>query len=82
MTSDLSRWVVYSRPECSLCEEFVQSLAAVLGSAAERVRVANIEESADLLQKYGSKTPLLMIDGELVCAYRVDPQRVKAHLAI
>lgn len=75
----MPQWTVYSRPECSLCEELLVELAEVLGpAAAARVQVVDISGDADLERRYGSRIPVLMADGDFVCAYRLDSERVKA----
>lgn len=77
----MPQWTVYSRPECGLCEELLLELAEVLGpAAASRVAVVDISGVADLERRYGSRIPVLMADGEFVCAYRLDAQRVRTLL--
>ena len=77
----MPEWTVFSRPGCGLCEEMLEELASVLppGEAA-RVRVIDIDADPELTRKYGTRIPVLLVDGEFVCAYRLDRQRVAAHL--
>jgi hypothetical protein len=59
----------------------LEELASVLPPAeAARVRVIDIDADPELTRKYGSRIPVLLVDGEFVCAYRLDRQRVAAHL--
>jgi predicted thioredoxin/glutaredoxin len=75
-------WTVYSRAECSLCEEMLAQLSHVLGpQAASQVAVVDIDQDPGLQKKYGHRVPVLLADGELVCAYRLDEERVRAYLA-
>jgi hypothetical protein len=76
----VSRWIVYSRPGCSLCEEFMEELAALLGERAAQVQVIDIDGAADLLRKYRDRIPVLTIDGDFVCAHRLDEERVRRYL--
>jgi hypothetical protein len=77
----MPEWTVFSRPGCGLCEEMLEELASVLPPAeAARVRVIDIDADPELTRKYGSRIPVLLVDGEFVCAYRLDRQRVAAHL--
>jgi glutaredoxin len=78
--SSLADWVVYTREGCSLCEEFQRGLATLLGAQAHLVRVIDIAADAELEARYGRKIPVLAIDDEIVCMYRLDPERVRAHL--
>lgn len=74
------QWVVLSRPECGLCESFLEELSDVLGTHAIQIRVVDISEDEDLERKYGSRIPVLLIEDEFVCAYRLDKARIKAYL--
>lgn len=74
-------WQLLSHPDCSLCESMLEQLVALLGERAAAVQVVDISDDAELERKYGQRVPVLLVDGELVCAYRLDEERVKAHLA-
>jgi Glutaredoxin-like domain (DUF836) len=77
----MPEWTVFSRPGCGLCEEMLEELASVLPPAeATRVQVIDIDADPELTRKYGTRIPVLLVDGEFVCAYRLDRQRVAAHL--
>jgi ABC-type uncharacterized transport system ATPase subunit len=73
-------WIVYSRPGCGLCNEFMVELAHLLGPLAANVAVVDIETDADLTRKYATKIPVLTVDGDFVCSYRVDSERVRRHI--
>jgi hypothetical protein len=75
----MTRWTVYTRPECSLCDELVADLATLLGpAAAAHVTLVDISGDPELERRYGQRVPVLMADGEFVCAYRLDARRVRA----
>lgn len=78
--SDASGWMVLTRPECSLCETMLLDLCELLGERAAAVRVLDISGDDELERKYGQRLPVLLIDGEFVCAYRVDQDRVRAYV--
>lgn len=73
-------WTVYSREGCSLCEQLLVDLAAMLGPAATQVGVIDIAGDPELERKYGHRVPVLLADGEFVCTYRLDADRVRAYL--
>jgi len=73
-------WLVYSRPDCGLCEEMLHELAELLGPAAKDVGVVDISGDPTLERKYGTRIPVLTIDGEFVCDYRLNRERVKGWL--
>ncbi len=69
-------WIVYSRPGCGLCEEFMMALADLLGERAAAVQVIDIDSDPELTRKYGNRIPVLTVDDDFVCAYRLDIERV------
>lgn len=74
------QWTVLSRPDCSLCEQLLAELAELLGPAeAARVRVVDVDHDPALARKYGQRIPVLLADGEFVCDYRLDRERVAAY---
>jgi Glutaredoxin-like domain (DUF836) len=77
----MPHWTVYSRADCSLCERLIEELAELLGpEAAAAVQVVDIDGQPELEHRYGTRIPVLTADGEFVCAYRLDADRVRAHL--
>jgi hypothetical protein len=74
-------WFVYSRPGCGLCEQFLLDLAALMGDRASRVRVVDIDGDPELCRKYSDRIPVLAIDGDFVCAYRLDEGRVRRYMS-
>ncbi|MGD9842685.1 MAG: glutaredoxin family protein [Steroidobacteraceae bacterium] len=75
------QWVVLSRQDCSLCETLIEELVGLLGGRADQVQVQDIGGDADLERKYGQRIPVLFVDGEFVCAYRLDHDRLQAYLS-
>jgi hypothetical protein len=59
----------------------LDELAGLLGpEAAAAVQVVHIDGRPELENRYGKRIPVLTADGEFVCAYRLDPDRVRALL--
>jgi len=77
----MTAWTVYTRPGCSLCEHLLEELAEVLGDSASQVSVVDISDNADLEARYAKRIPVLLADGEFVCAYKLDWDRVRGYLA-
>lgn len=74
----MPQWTVYSRPECSLCDQLIEDLAHLLGPAeSARVRIVDIAQDPELERKYTLRIPVLAADGDFVCAYRLDAERVR-----
>ncbi len=78
--SGLSGWIVYSRDGCSLCEAMCAELALLLGPRAEAVQVVDVGSDPELEHRYGQRIPVLTVEGEFVCAYRLDTERLRPYL--
>jgi hypothetical protein len=71
-------WTVLSRSDCSLCEQLLAELAEVLSPAeAAQVSVVDVDQDPALARKYGHRIPVLLADGEFVCDYQLDRERVR-----
>jgi hypothetical protein len=75
------RFLLYSRPGCSLCEEMLLELAALPAAQGVPVEVLNIDDRDADRVRYGHKIPVLTLDGELVCHGRLDIEEVLKSLA-
>lgn len=81
MGTGKTQWLVYSRQECGLCETLLIELAQAIGpAAAALVQVMDVDDDPALKQKYGQRVPVLMADGEFVCAFRLDRERLAGYL--
>jgi glutaredoxin len=73
--------VVYSRPDCHLCEE---AIAALIGLHGEGYRFALHEIDIDshelLLRRYLEKIPVVEIDGIVASELVLDAAAVRARL--
>jgi hypothetical protein len=67
---------VYSRPGCHLCELFIEQLLP-LTRAHGNVQVHDIDTREDWTQEYGTRIPVLEIDGRFVCQYYLDRDAVQ-----
>ena len=72
--------ILYSRPECHLCEALTAELLPLLAGRAT-VRVVDVDETVALERRYGLRIPVL-VDGDVeISGYPLDRQRVERHLA-
>jgi len=76
----MTHWLVYTRHGCTLCQEMLEELAEMLGSQAQSVVVRYLDGDPELERKYGQRVPVLLADGEFVCCYRLDRERVRPYL--
>ena len=73
----MTEWLVYTRQDCSLCETLLDELALVLAPAeAARVEIVDIAGDPELERRYGHRLPVLLADGEFLCDYRLDRERL------
>lgn len=56
----MSEVILYSRPECHLCDEAEDMLGRVAPDRA--VRVVDIEDDLALIDRYGVRVPVLRIE--------------------
>ena len=62
---------VYSRRGCHLCEVLIEELLELVGNRA-RVDVHDIDSRDDWLEAYNVRIPVVEIDGEFICQFRLD----------
>lgn len=75
------RFVVYSRENCPLCDEFIDELSHQLATIAGRIEVRDVDADPLTRRRYGLKIPVLTVDGSLVCQGRLDTAAVARLLA-
>ena len=70
------RFLLYSRPNCGLCEEMLEELASLPSAQGIPVDVVDVDLDAAAKARYGHKIPVLMLAGEILCHGRLDPEEV------
>jgi glutaredoxin len=73
------RLTIYSKPGCHLCDVMKEVIHRVIGTARLEVSLDEIDitTDADLLDRYGTEIPVLMIDGTRVAKYRVTEDELR-----
>ena len=67
------RLALVTREDCGLCEEFRHALSeAARTRTLPALDVLDVDSDADLRRRYGLDVPVLLLDGERVCAHRLD----------
>ena len=62
------RFLVYTREDCPLCDEFVAELSAIV----EAFELRDVDDDATSRRRFGLKVPVLVCDGSVVCHGRLD----------
>lgn len=70
------QFVLYSRSGCPLCEAMEAELGPYIHKHALTVVRQYIDNDEDLQQRYGEKVPVLTCNGEILCEYFLDPERL------
>jgi glutaredoxin len=71
------RIVLYSRRDCHLCEQAEDMLAA----HAPEIAVIDVDASADLAREFGTRVPVVELDGRVLIEGRFDEPELLARLA-
>jgi hypothetical protein len=72
--------ILYSRPDCHLCERLMAELLPLLAGRAT-VEIVDVDDSIATERKYGLRIPVL-VDGDVeLSSYTLDRERVERHLA-
>jgi hypothetical protein len=66
------RFLVYTREDCPLCDDFIAELAAVV----PQFDVADVDGDPATRRRFGLKVPVLTCDGSVVCHGRLDRDAV------
>ncbi len=73
------RLVIYSRRDCSLCEQMEAGVRGLAGPGMT-LTVVEIDDDPQLIARYGAGIPVLYLDGEFVCKHFLDTGRLAAAL--
>jgi glutaredoxin len=74
------RVIIYSRPDCHLCEDAKQAIQAAECSEEYTLEEINIESDPELLRLYRYDIPVITIDGIEVFRHRLTSDEFKRRL--
>ena len=72
--------ILYGKKECCLCDEALELLLKVKVSLPFELEKRDITGDRELLEKFGLKIPVIVVDGVEVFKYRVNENRLRALL--
>jgi c-di-GMP-related signal transduction protein len=73
--------VVYSRPECHLCEQALGAIVALHGEGYRFVlREVDIDSDEQLLRSHLERIPVVEVDGAVVSELVLDQAALRARL--
>lgn len=73
---------VYSRENCHLCAEAIETLERAADTADVPIALeeVDVDEEPNLRVKYGERVPYILVDGRPAFKYRVDPDEARRRL--
>ena len=71
---------IYSKPDCSLCEEAKEILREVATRVAFRLTEINIETDPALFERFRYDIPVVFIDGQKAFKHRLERRALEARL--
>jgi glutaredoxin len=69
---DAVKVVIYSKPECHLCEEAKAQLLRIQKRHGFQLDEVDISRDEKLLAEFGTRIPLIWVNGRLVAKYEVN----------
>ena len=73
-----SRLTVVHRQDCDLCDEMVAELEALGRSLPlPPISIVDVDGDPELLRRHGLHVPVLLLDGSVVCRYRLDAEELQ-----
>jgi hypothetical protein len=76
---DVAGLVIYTRRDCSLCEQMEAGVRRVAGPGA-RVAMVEIDDDPALVRRFGADIPVLCLDDEVICKHFLDAERLMSAL--
>jgi glutaredoxin len=77
----MPRLTLYTKPDCSLCDEAAEALERVSARTPFDLEVVDISADAELRERYGERIPVLLVDGEPAFEYVVDEAALEHRLS-
>ncbi len=73
---------VYTRENCHLCAEAVDTIERVADEegVAVELDLVDVDSDAELREEYGERVPYVLLDGSPAFKYRVDEARLRRKL--
>ena len=74
---------VYTRENCHLCEQAVDTIERVAQEEGVTVDVdlVDVDTDAELREAYGERVPYVLLEGTPAFKYRVDERRLRRKLS-
>ena len=71
--------VIYTRRNCSLCEQMEAGVRGVAGPDVP-LTLVEIDDDPALVRRFGADIPVLCLDDEVICRHFLDAARLRSVL--
>lgn len=73
---------VYSRENCHLCAEALDTIEDVTANLDRSVEIdaIDVDTDSELADRYGERVPYVLVDGRPAFKYQVDPEELRRRL--
>jgi glutaredoxin len=78
----MPRLTLYTKPDCHLCEEARAALERVRTRVPFEFEAVDISADPELAERYGTRIPVVLIDGREAFEYEVDERELERLLEI
>jgi hypothetical protein len=68
---DPIRLLLYSRPDCHLCDQMRQEVDGLLADRPREWEVVDVDGDPELARRYGETLPVLLVNGRLFARVRL-----------
>jgi len=74
---------VYTRENCHLCDEAVETLTRIADSEGVAIDTeeVDVDEDPELAEEYGDRVPYVLVDGTPKFKYRIDAAKARSVLS-
>lgn len=72
---------LFGRAACTLCDEARDLILGICEETGETFTELDVDSDPTLRNEYGELVPVVLVDGEQVGYWRIDPKRLRAALA-
>ena len=81
-TPPLPVFELLTRAGCGLCDELHRALGAALAArqACHPILLRDVDADPELKRRFGLQVPVLRLGGAVLCAHRLDTERLDAAL--
>ncbi len=73
--------MLYSKKDCSLCDEMERDLQALLQVNEVKLRIVKIDNDPELQHRYGARLPVLVSANTEICEIKLDVRAVQTLLS-